>query len=374
MNEDHPLKEETEQNAANNPQGQNQGQPLEVEYSVSGGLLNRLHTLNLSFAFTSYQSGLLYFVGRDGQGGISVHQTGLPKPMGLSLDNNGALTMTGGFQLMRFENILEPNQQINHTFDVCYVPRMVHVTGSLDAHDVGIDENGRPVFVNTRFNCLSTTSPRHSFEVIWKPSFVSAIVDEDRCHLNGLAMENGKPKYATAVSRSDTIDGWRDRRADGGIVIDVETDEIVCSGLSMPHSPRIHNGKLWLLNSGTGELGVVNIDDKGAGTFEPKVFCPGFLRGLSFFENFAFVGLSKPRYKRFEGLELDQRLRDADSEPWCGVQIIDLTSGTCVDWFRIDGQVGELYDVEVVPGAVRPMAVPPESPEAAQLVTFAQQE
>ncbi|MGI9372077.1 MAG: TIGR03032 family protein [Hyphomicrobiales bacterium] len=377
MSEDKPL-EETEPQTSDTGQdlqeqeGQ-EGQPSDVEYSVSGGLLNRLHGLNLSFAFTSYQSGLLYFVGRNGQGGVSVHQTGLPKPMGLCLDGNDTLTLTAGFQLMRFENILEPDQQINHAFDVCYVPRTVHVTGGLDAHDVGIDENGRPIFVNTRFNCLSTTATRHSFEVIWKPPFVSAIVDEDRCHLNGLAMENGKPKYATAVSRSDTIDGWRDRRADGGIVIDVETNEIICTGLSMPHSPRIHNGELWLLNSGTGELGVINIDKKGAGTFEPKVFCPGFLRGLSFYGNFAFVGLSKPRYKRFEGLELDQRLQDTDSEPWCGIQIIDLESGTCVDWFRIDGKIGELYDVEVLPGAVRPMAVPPESPEAAQLVTYEKQ-
>ncbi len=349
-----------------------QAKPEEkVEYSVSGGLVARLAQLNISFAFTSYQSGLLYFIGRNQQNGINIHQAALPKPMGICMSDDGELTMTGGYQIMRFRNILEPEQRINNTFDACFVPRTVHVTGHLDAHDVGINSEGQPVFVNTRFNCLATVSPKHSFKMLWKPPFISALVDEDRCHLNGLAMADGKPRYVTAVSRSDTIDGWRDRRADGGIVIDVESNQIVCKGLSMPHSPRIHNGKLWLLNSGTGELGVVEIDKHGKGKFEPKVFCPGFLRGLAFHGNFAFVGLSKPRYKRFEGLPLDQKLKDVDSEPWCGVQIIDLSSGTCVDWFRIDGKIAELYDLEVLPEVVTPMAVPPESKEAASLVTFA---
>ena len=340
-----------------------------VEYSVSGGLAARLGRGNYSLAFTSYQSGLLYLVGRNAGGGINVHQAAMPKPMGLCRDGDTGLVMTAGYQVMRFENVLDPGQRVNEVFDACYVPRLVHVTGGLDAHDVGLDSDGRVVFVNTRFNCLAAPTPRHSFEPLWRPPFISALVDEDRCHLNGLAMEDGRARYVTAVSRSDTIDGWRDRRADGGIVMDVESGEVICSGLSMPHSPRVHNGKLWVLNAGTGELG--RIED---GAFHPLCFCPGFLRGLDFIGNFAFVGLSKPRYKRFEGLALDQRLRDADSEPWCGVQVIDLGTGSCVDWFRIDGAVGELYDLEILPGVTCPMAVPPQSPEAAELVTFAGQQ
>jgi uncharacterized protein (TIGR03032 family) len=92
-------------------------------------------------------------------------------------------------------------------------------------------------------------------------------------------------------------------------------------------------------------LGVVEGAASGKGKFVPRVFCPGFARGLAFAGNYAFVGLSKPRYKRFEGLALDQRLADADSEPWCGIQIIDLTKGVCAEWFRIDGAVKELFDV-----------------------------
>lgn len=342
----------------------------QVEYSVSSGLANRLARSKFSVAFTSYQSGLLYFVGLNPKGGINIHQAAMPKPMGLCLDDQGALTMTAGFQVLRFENVLEPDQRINNQFDACYVPRTVHVTGSLDAHDVGIDEEGKPLFINTRYNCLATVSARHSFEMVWKPAFISDLVDEDRCHLNGLAMEGGKARYVTAVSRSNTIDGWRDRRSDGGIVIDVASNRIVCEGLSMPHSPRMHNGELWLMNSGTGELGVVRFNKDGMGTFEPRAFCPGFLRGLAFHNGFAFVGLSRPRYKRFEGLALDQKLKDADSEPWCGIQIIDLNNGNCVDWFRIDGTVGELYDLEIIPDHLCPMAIHPHSEEAANLITL----
>jgi len=347
-----------------------EGKAETVEFSVSGGLPALLAKLNISLALTSYQSGLLYLIGRNKDGGINIHQSAMPKPMGLRIGGRGDLTMTAGYQIMRFENILQPGQAINHTFDACYVPRIVHVTGRLDAHDVGIDADDRAVFVNTRFNCLSVPSARHSFEEIWRPKFISALVDEDRCHLNGMAMENGKPRYVTAVSRSNTIDGWRDRRADGGIVIDVKSNKIVCEGLSMPHSPRMHNGQLWLLNAGTGELGTVEFAKNGKGKFKPKTFCPGFLRGLCFLGDMAFVGLSKPRYKRFEGLELDQKLKQADSEAWCGIQVIDLNTGSCVNWFRIDGKIGEVYDVEIIPGAVCPMAVSPVSDEAASLITY----
>ena len=171
------------------------------------------------------------------------------------------MVLSAGAQLIRLENILEADQRINQLYDACFMPRTQNVTGQLDAHDVGVDADGRILFVNTRYNCLATVSERHSFEEVWRPSFITELVDEDRCHLNGLAMRDGKPAFVTAVSKSNTIDGWRDRRADGGVVIDVESGAIVCEGLSMPHSPRWHDGKLWVLNSGTGDLGYVEFPD-----------------------------------------------------------------------------------------------------------------
>ena len=343
-----------------------------VDYSLSGGIAALLARLNLSIAFSSYQSNLLYMLGVLPKGGPHLHQSAMAKPMGLAHDGRGGIVLATGFQVIEFTNILQPHERVNEVFDACYMPRTIHMTGSLDAHDVAVDEHGSIVFVNTRFNCLATVSPRHSFAMVWKPDFISKLVSEDRCHLNGLAMEDGLPAYVTAVSRSDTIDGWRDRRSNGGIIIDVRSNKIVCEGLSMPHSPRMHKGSLWVLNAGTGELGIVAPPKtkQSFGTFEPVVFCPGFLRGLTFHENLAFVGLSKPRHKRFEGLALDDRLRETDSEPWCGIQVIDLDRRCCIDWLRIDGAVTELFDVCAVPGFRCPMTVSPGSPDAAGLITF----
>lgn len=341
--------------------------PGRVTFSQSAGFFPRLARLGVGLAFTSYQSGYLYMLGSTPEQGAQLHQCAVARPMGLSAEADGSLIVASGGSVTRYRNVLKPGERVDHVFDACFMPRTVHVTGELDAHDIGVDADGRVVFVNTRFNCLATLSDTHSFAELWRPPFISALVDEDRCHLNGLAMKDGRPAYVTAVSRSDTVDGWRDRRADGGVVIDVRTGEIVCAGLSMPHSPRLHRGELWVLNAGTGELGVVR-----ERRFESRVFCPGFVRGLAFHGDLAFVGLSRPRYHRFEGLALDQRLRDADSEAWCGIQVIDLAKRACVDWFRIDGAVGELYDLAVIEGHRCPMAVSLTSGDATSLITFAQ--
>ncbi len=343
--------------------------PATITYSQSGGLVALLARLNISVAFTSYQSGILYMLGRNANG-AHLHQTGIAKPMGLSFDKSGTLILSSGYQIMTFQTALASHERVNGVFDACFVPRSIHFTGQLDAHDIGVAKDGSLVFVNTRFNCLATPDPKHSFKEIWRPSFISDLVNEDRCHLNGLAMDKGQPAYVTAVSKSNTIDGWRDRRADGGVVIDVEKNRVVCSGLSMPHSPRLHNGELWVLNSGTGELGVVEGATSGKGKFVPRVFCPGFVRGLSFHGDLAFVGLSRPRYERFEGLALDQKLKDADSEPWCGIQVIDIKRGVCIEWFRIDGAVAELYDVEILTNMACPMALSPTSPEIRNFLTW----
>lgn len=329
--------------------GENPAEPA-AKYSISGGFVSLLAKLKISLAVTSYQSGRLYMLGHNPKGGLMVNEQYFQKAMGLHY-RDGVLYMATLANIYRMRNILRPNEVMDGQFTDCFVPRTTHLTGVLDAHDVGVTDDDRILFVNTRYNCIAEVSDVHAFKPWWKPQFISAIVAEDRCHLNGMAMQDGMPKYVTAVSKSDSIDGWRDRRADGGIVIDVEKNEIVCEGLSMPHSPRLYQGKLWLLNSGTGEFGWVDLSKPDPGArFTPVVFCPGFVRGLAFHGKYAFVGLSRPRYERFEGLELDTRLEQADSEAWCGVQVIDLNSASCAQWFRIDGKIGELYDVEVLPG------------------------
>jgi uncharacterized protein (TIGR03032 family) len=336
-------------------------------YSMSPGFVPFLRRSKVSVALTSYQSGRLYLLGLNREGGLNVDERPFQKAMGLAVEGQ-TLVLATHFQIHRFGNTLKAGELINNHFDACYVPRVSYNTGVLDAHDVGLLKSGEVIFVNTRFNCLATPSGSYSFAPLWKPPFISGIVDEDRCHLNGMAMLNGEPRYVTAASRSNTIDGWRDRRADGGVAIDVRTGQIVCSGLSMPHSPRLYRDRLWVLNSGAGELGWIDLEDN---SFRTLAFCPGFVRGLAFHDRYAFVGLSKPRYQRFEGLALDARLIEADSEPWCGVQVIDLETGACVEWFRIDGAVAEIFDVGVIAGVASPMSLGFDSGDIGALITHA---
>jgi uncharacterized protein (TIGR03032 family) len=170
-----------------------------------------------------------------------------------------------------------------------------------------------------------------------------------------MALEDGETRFVTAVSRSDVADGWRDRRTDGGIVIDVRSGDVVAEGLSMPHSPRLHDGRLWLLNSGAGEIGFV---DERSGRFEAVAFCPGYARGLAFIGNHAVVGLSLARENRtFSGLPLDEALQARETDPRCGLAVFDLTSGDMTGWVRIEGVVRELYDVATLPNVRRPALV-----------------
>ncbi len=324
-----------------------------LEMSTSRQMLSWLAEQKLSIAFTTYQVGKLYFIGLKPDNGLSVFERSFNRCMGLCATPNG-LYMSSLYQVWRFENVFEAGQQ-QDGFDRLYVPQMGYTTGDLDIHDMAVDSDGRLVFVNTLFGCVATLSETHSFKPLWQPFFISKLAAEDRCHLNGLAMRDGQPAYVTAVGQCDVADGWREHRVGGGIVIDVQRNEVVCGGLSMPHSPRWHNGRLWLLNSGTGDFGYV---DLASGRFEPLCFCPGYMRGLSFHGDFALVGLSKPREnKTFSGLALDDHLKSRNAEARCGIQVIDLRSGDIVHWLRIEGVVEELYDVVTLPRVRRPMAL-----------------
>jgi uncharacterized protein (TIGR03032 family) len=213
---------------------QQQGEP-QLELMGSRQFTSWLAEQQVSLAFTTYQTGKLFFIGLQQDGRLSIFERTFNRCMGLWASEQ-TLWMTSLYQLWRFENVLEPGQRANG-YDRLYVPQIGYVTGDLDIHDVAIDGDGRLVFVNTLFGCLGTHSDTHSFVPLWQPPFLSKLAAEDRCHLNGMAMCNGKAKYVTAVSQADVADGWRDRRRDGGCVIDVETNEIIVTGLSMPHSP-----------------------------------------------------------------------------------------------------------------------------------------
>lgn len=337
-----------------------------LEITTSRQFLSWMIEQQASLSFSTYQTGKLFLIGLKPDGQLSVFERTFERCMGLWVSSQ-RLYMSSLYQLWRFENSLQPGQ-LHQSYDRLYVPQVGYTTGDLDVHDIAEDSGGKVVFVNTLFSCLATVSEQYSFVPLWKPPFISKLAAEDRCHLNGLAMENGRPRYVTAVGQTDVADGWRDRRQNGGCILDVESNEIIVSGLSMPHSPRVYQDKLWLLNSGTGDFGYV---DLAGGKFEPVTFCPGYLRGLTFAGNYAVVGLSKPRdNKTFSGLALDERLAAKDAEARCALQVIDLRTGDIVHWLRLEGVVAELYDVTVLPGVRCPMALGFKSDEIRRMITI----
>jgi uncharacterized protein (TIGR03032 family) len=307
----------------------------------------------VSLAFTTYQTGKLFLLGRHADGRLAVNERTFNRAMGLWSDGQ-SFWLSTLYQLWRFENLLKPGE-LHKGYDRLYVPKVAHTTGDLDIHDVAIDHNGRVLFVATGFGCIGTLAERSSFAPLWRPPFLSKLAAEDRCHLNGLALDGGRPRFATMVGASDVVDGWRDQRRDGGLVVEIPDGRVIARGLSMPHSPRLYRGRLWLNNSGTGHLGSI---DPAGGAFEPLTFCPGYLRGLAIVRDHAIVGLSHPRHdKTFSGLALDEELTRRNAEPRCGLLVIDLNSGDIAHWLRVDGMVRELYDVAVLPQVGRPMAL-----------------
>jgi uncharacterized protein (TIGR03032 family) len=309
----------------------------------------------ISLAFTTYQAGKVFFIGLKADGHLSVFERNFSRCMGLTVHEE-SIYLASQYQLWRLNNVIPGGQAMANGFDRCYVPNVAWVTGDVDTHDLGILKDGRPAFVNTLFSCIATVGEDCSFKPLWQPKFISKLVPEDRCHLNGMAMDDGVPRFATAVSTTDVHEGWREHRQTGGVVIDIESDEIVTDGLSMPHSPRWYRDQLWVLNSGEGEFGKIDLK---TGKFEAVAFCPGYARGLAFYGDYAIIGLSRPRgaSKTFQDLLLDQKLLEKKVSARCGLQVVDLRSGAVVHTLNVDGIVQELFDVAVLPGVRNPSLI-----------------
>ena len=340
--------------------------PNSLEINASRQFTSWLYEQHLSLVFTTYQAGKIFWLGLEPSGQLSVFERTLERCMGLFAEGS-SLYVSTLYQLWRFENSLAPGE-FYQGYDALYVPQMSYVTGDLDIHDVVLTSERQLVFVNTLFSCLATVSESHSFIPWWQPPFISKLAAEDRCHLNGLALRDGQPRYVSTVSCSDVAEGWRERRRDGGSIIDIDSNEVMVEGLSMPHSPRWYQGKLWLLNSGTGEFGYADLEK---GRFEPICFCPGYQRGLAFQGDFAIIGLSQSRQtKSLTGLALEEQLAQKGVTGRCGLVVVDLKRGDLVHSLQIEGVVTELYDVAVLAGYRRPMGIGFRSEEIRRVISL----
>ncbi len=300
-----------------------------------------LREMGVSVLVTTYQAGKLVILRDDGDV-LNTHFSGFSRPMGLAVQG-GRMAIGTSLEIWEYHDLpavaakLEPIGK----HDACFLPRLSHTTGDIAIHEMAW-VGQELVFINTKFSCLCVRDNVHSFRPIWRPKFISAFTPDDRCHLNGLALKDGRINCVTALGQADTPGGWRANKRNGGLLIDVANNEIIATGLSMPHSPRWHEGRLWLLESGTGSIGIV---DPASGHYEPVAQLPGFTRGFDIVGPYAFIGLSQVRETAvFSDFPLLERLEKRS----CGVWVVDLRSGALVAWVEFEDALQEIFAVQVL--------------------------
>lgn len=301
-----------------------------------------LSQLGISLVISTYQAGKLIILRADEQH-INTHFRIFPKPMGIAA-NRQKIAIGCANQIWELSNVPAVAQKIEPIgkHDACFLPRKSQVTGDIDIHEMEWGNEGL-WFVNTRFSCLCNIDSNYSFVPRWRPQFVTALTPEDRCHLNGLGIVDGQPKYVTALGKTNTMGGWRANKANGGILLDVESNEIIARGLSMPHSPRWYSDRLWVLESGNGSLATV---DLASGQLNTTITLPGFTRGIDFWGSLAFIGLSQVRETAvFSGIPLTENL----AERICGVWVVNIETGQTIAFLKFEDAVQEIFAVRVLP-------------------------
>lgn len=328
----------------------------------SPGLGEWLRAQGGTLVFTTYQSARVFFLSALSDGQTVAQERVVGSAMGLAVDQD-KLWISNKEQVWRFSNVgprklsagLAGVAHETH-FDAVFMPRWGVFIGPCDTHDLlsQVYYAGRVhelLFVNTNFNCISGIDGHYSFVPVWKPKFISGIAPGDRCHLNGMGQKEGRLAFATACSTDNVSGAWRNNKKNGGVLIDIQTDEIIAAGFSMPHSPRWYAGKLWMFDSGNGDFGYVDID---TGKFESILLVPGFARGLGFVGNDALIAVSRLRPNTFSsGLPIKERLESKKIEQKCGLLVVDLVTGQIKHWLNIEG-ITELYDVAFLQGIRRP--------------------
>jgi uncharacterized protein (TIGR03032 family) len=322
--------------------------PREVRFEYSQSLAPLLGHLGVSLVVSTYQAGKLVVVGREPSGTLALSFHNFERAMGVAVrPDRLAVGTLSEVWFLRSSPDIAPRIAPAGRHDACFLARNAHMTGDIQVHEMAWSGDELWI-VNTLFSCVCTLDEHHSFVPRWRPPFITALAAEDRCHLNGMAMEDGRPRYVTALAETDTPRGWRPNKATSGCLIDVPSGRTVARGFAMPHSPRVHQGRLWLLDSGAGRLVTV---DPATGTVRPVAEQPGYARGLALFGSYAFVGQSKIREtSTFGGIPIAER-RDSLR---CGVGVVDLATGRHVAHLEFKAGVDEIFDVQVLPGVRLP--------------------
>jgi uncharacterized protein (TIGR03032 family) len=368
-----PFLQEAQADAAQiDTSGATSVESVKTQLLPSPGFAKWLAGTGGSLAFTTYQSGRLFFLGARPDGSLYALHRMVGPAMGMALDAQ-KLWLGCRDQIWRFTNT-GAGEVEGKSYDAIYMPRQSNMVGLSDTHDLVADVrfNGQHydlLYANTRMSCIAAPDAHYNFRPVWQPDFITELMPEDRCHLNGLGVVNGELAYATICAKSNEPRGWKPEQVSGGFVIDLRTNTIVCERLSMPHSPRwrpaekdARGGKLWILNSGEGELGYLDFTAPTAtapSRFVPVAQCTGFARGLAFVGDHAVVGLSRLREKSkdlLSGMPLAKLLQMRGTPAQSGLQVFDTKTGALAHSLTIEGSVAELYDVAFLPGFTRPFS------------------
>ena len=293
-----------------------------------------------SLLITTYKAGQAIIARTEDGTSLDTSFTAMGRPMGTAIGGNRLAVGTADSVVVYMRHAASNRVHLMPPPDAVFVPKVISFTGDVAVHDMGWDDTGTLWFVNTRFSCLSTLDPYSSFNCAWKPNWISNLAAEDRCHLNGLAMVDGQPRYVTALAVTDEAAGWREHKGTGGVIVDITTDEVLTSGLAMPHSPRWHDGRLWFLESGNGSISYL---DANRNRIEVARL-PGFTRGLAFIGPYALIGLSQVRESVFTGLPVTESAAERN----CGVWVVDTRTGEIAGFLRFSGTVTEIFDVQVL--------------------------
>ena len=305
----------------------------------------------MSVALSAYEVGRLFLLGHTPDGRVSLYERSYPRCMGLHA-SKGAFYMGSLAHLWKFQDF-GTDHAIGEGYDAAYVPTRTWTVGDLDIHDVCLNASGELVFAATSFNCVAALSETASFRPVWRPPFIGELVNEDRCHLNGLCCGPDGSMFVTAFSKTDFFEGWRGTFASQGFLYDVKNEEFLVENLCMPHSPRLLGADLYVLESGRGMLKKV---DPKTGQSEDVAFIPGYCRGLAIMDRYAVVACSTERDGRsFDDLPLADTLSRANRTPACGIFVVNLKTGAIEHYFQMTGAVSQIFDVCILDNCKQPM-------------------
>jgi uncharacterized protein (TIGR03032 family) len=295
-------------------------------------------------------------IGLDLRGQLTVEESVFERCLGLTVASDQTLYLATRFQIWRLQNAL-PAQQLSRTgHDRLYLPQSAYTTGNLLIHDLAVEAGGRVIFASVLFNCLATVDEAKNFVPLWKPPFITDITAGVRCRMTGLALRDGRPAYVTCSSTGHEVDHWLKQRADGGVVLDVLSGDVIARGLCMPNSPRWYRDQLWIAHSGAGEFGRIDVN---TGAYEAVALAPGIVRGLCLSGDYAIVGVSRPRAENvYAGLSVEDRLTRQALAPRCGLLVIDLRTGQIAHQLYLLGKpIQEVFDVVALPGVRQPAVI-----------------